>query len=74
MEEQAAAAAEIARNVQQAAAGTQEVASNIEGVNQAAGETGAASQQVLSASRSLSSEAVGLRTVVQEFLTGVRAA
>jgi methyl-accepting chemotaxis protein len=74
VEQQAAAAAEIARNVQQAAAGTQEVASNIEGVNQAAGETGSASQQVLEASRSLSTEAVELKTVVQDFLVGVRTA
>jgi methyl-accepting chemotaxis protein len=74
VEQQAAAASEIARNVQQAAAGTQEIASNIEGVNQAAGETGAASQQVLAASQSLSTEAVGLKGVVQDFLAGVRAA
>ncbi|MBN2751265.1 MAG: MCP four helix bundle domain-containing protein [Rhodospirillaceae bacterium] len=74
VEEQSAAAAEIARNVQQAAAGTQEIATNIEGVNQAAGETGAASQQVLTASQSLSSEAIGLKGVVEAFLNGVRAA
>ncbi|SBV93509.1 Chemotaxis sensory transducer [uncultured Alphaproteobacteria bacterium] len=74
VEQQIAAAAEIARNVQQAASGTQEIAANIEGVNQAAGETGAASQQVLSASQSLSQEAVGLRSVVEDFLAGVRAA
>ncbi len=49
VEEQSAAAAEIARNVQQAALGTQEIASNIAGVSNAAGETGTASQQVLSA-------------------------
>ncbi|SBW12237.1 Methyl-accepting chemotaxis protein [uncultured Alphaproteobacteria bacterium] len=74
VEQQAAAANEIARNVQQAAAGTHEISSNIVGVSQAAGETGAASQQVLSASRSLSQEAVGLRGLVEEFLGGVRAA
>jgi methyl-accepting chemotaxis protein len=74
VEQQAAAATEIARNVQQAAAGTQDISSNIVGVNQAAGETGAASQQVLSASQSLSKEAVGLRVVVENFLHGVRVA
>ena len=74
VEQQIAAAAEIARNVQQAAIGTQEISTNIVGVNQAAGETGAASEQVLSASRALSSEAVDLKTVVEDFLTGVRAA
>ncbi|WP_337998281.1 methyl-accepting chemotaxis protein [Oleispirillum naphthae] len=74
VEEQSAAAAEIARNVAEAASGTQEIAQNIEGVNQAAGETGAASQQVLSASQSLSEEAVALKGVVEEFLAGVRSA
>ncbi len=74
VEEQAAAATEIARNVQQAAAGTQEVSSNIGGVSEAAGETGAASSQVLSASRSLSGEAEQLKGLVLDFLEGVRAA
>ncbi|SBV93495.1 Methyl-accepting chemotaxis sensory transducer [uncultured Alphaproteobacteria bacterium] len=74
VEQQTAAAAEIARNVQQAAVGTQEIAGNIAGVNQAAGETGAASQQVLAASQSLSVQASDLRTVVHSFLGGVRAA
>ena len=74
VEEQSAAAAEITRNVQQAAQGTQEITSNITGVNQAAGETGAASQQVLTASQSLAQEATSLETVVEDFLKGVRAA
>jgi methyl-accepting chemotaxis protein len=74
VEEQTAAANEIARNVQQAAAGTQEVSSNIAGVSQAAGETGAASRQMLAASQSLSSEAISLKDVVDNFLNGVRAA
>ncbi len=47
VQEQGAATQEIARNVQQAAQGTQDVSSNIGGVTQAAGETGAASSQVL---------------------------
>jgi len=74
VEEQSAAAREIARNVAQAAAGTQEVATNIVGVNQTAGETGAASRQVLSASQSLAREAGTLRSVVETFLQGVRTA
>ncbi len=74
VEEQAAAATEIARNVQQAAAGTQEVSSTIVGVSQAAGETGAASKQMLAASQSLSAEAISLKDVVEDFLNGVRAA
>ncbi len=74
VEEQSAAAAEIARNVQQAAAGTREIADNIAGVNQAAVETGGASQQVLSASRALAQETCALKAVVESFLAGVRAA
>jgi methyl-accepting chemotaxis protein len=74
VEEQSAAASEIARNVQQAAAGTQEISATTVGVSQAAGETGAASRQVLAASQSLSCEAESLKTVVETFLSGVRAA
>jgi methyl-accepting chemotaxis protein len=74
VEQQQAAAHEIARNVQNAAAGTQEISSTTVGVSQAAGETGAASRQVLDASRSLSQEAESLRGVVETFLSGVRSA
>ncbi|SBV97452.1 Methyl-accepting chemotaxis sensory transducer [uncultured Alphaproteobacteria bacterium] len=74
VEQQTAAAAEIARNVQQVAAGTGEISSTTVGVSEAAAETGAASRQVLSASQSLSREAEQLRTVVEGFLGGVRAA
>ena len=65
---------EIARNVQQAATGTQEVASNIDGVRQAAGETGSAASQVMTASRSLSRETTRLKDTVDTFLADVRAA
>src|SRR6266403_1363519 len=44
VEEQGAATQEIARNVQGAAEGTHQVSANIVGVNQAAAETGAASE------------------------------
>jgi methyl-accepting chemotaxis protein len=74
VEQQQAAAHEIARNVQNAAAGTQEITSTTVGVSQAAGETGTASRQVLSASRALSQEAESLRGVVETFLSGVRTA
>ncbi|MFC7331825.1 methyl-accepting chemotaxis protein [Rhodocista pekingensis] len=72
VEEQSAATREIAGNVQQAAAGTQEVSSNIAGVTQAAGETGAAASQMLSAAANLSKEAANLRNQVQTFLETVR--
>jgi methyl-accepting chemotaxis protein len=52
--EQGSATQEIARNVQQAAAGTDEISSNATGVRLAAGDTGAAALQVLSASGALS--------------------
>ena len=51
MEEQGAATQEISRNVQQAARGTQQVSNNIADVQRVAGETGAASSQVLSAAQ-----------------------
>ena len=74
VEEQSAATAEIARNVQQAAAGTQEVSSSIGGVSQAASETGTAAEQVLAVAQSLSQEAVGLKSMVDDFLGAVKAA
>jgi len=74
VEEQSAATAEIARNVQQAAQGTNEVASNIGGVSQSAAETGEAAAQVLISARSLSQDATDMKSVVDRFLDGVRAA
>jgi methyl-accepting chemotaxis protein len=72
--EQGAATREIAENTQQAATGTQEVSSNIAGVTQAASETGAAAQQVLAASGELSQQSDMLRSVVEQFITDVKAA
>ena len=74
VEEQGAATQEISRNVQQAAQGTQQVSSNITDVQRGAGETGAASSQVLSAAQSLSSDSHRLRLEVGKFLDSVRAA
>lgn len=74
VQEQGAATQEIARNVQQAAQGTQDVSSNIGGVTQAAGETGAASTQVLGTASTLSRQSETLRSSVSEFLQGVRSA
>ncbi|MBT5659282.1 MAG: methyl-accepting chemotaxis protein [Rhodospirillaceae bacterium] len=72
VEEQSAATTEISRNVQQAAAGTQEVTSNISGVNQAAGESGQAAGDVLSATKELSSQSETLRKEVDSFLDGIK--
>jgi methyl-accepting chemotaxis protein len=74
VEEQGAATQEIARNVQQAAAGTQEVTSNIVGVKDAATATGAAASQVLSSAGDLSQQSDRLSREVGSFLEGVKAA
>jgi methyl-accepting chemotaxis protein len=74
VEEQGAATQEIARNVQQAAQMSTQVASNVTEVNRGAGETGAASSQVLSSAQSLSKESNRLKAEVDDFLNNVRAA
>ena len=74
VEQQSAATAEIARNIQQAASGTQEVSSNIGSVSQAASETGISAEEVLAAAQSLSRESVELKSIVDRFLTDVKAA
>jgi methyl-accepting chemotaxis protein len=72
--EQGQATREIASNTQQAAAGTQEVSGNIAGVTQASAETGAAAQQVLTASGELAGHANTMRGLVERFLTDIKAA
>jgi methyl-accepting chemotaxis protein len=74
VEEQGAATQEIARNVQQAAHGTQQVSANIADVQQGASATGSASSQVLTAAKSLSGESSRLKREVGQFLSSVRAA
>jgi methyl-accepting chemotaxis protein len=74
VEEQNAATAEISRNVAQAAAGTQEVSLNVGQVMEASAQTGSAATQVLGAAGELSQQAEMLRTEVERFLAGIRAA
>jgi methyl-accepting chemotaxis protein len=74
VEEQGVATQEIARNVQQAAQGTQDVTSNIGGVTDAAANTGVAADQVLSAARGLAQNSDRLRNDVGTFLAKVKAA
>lgn len=74
VEEQGAATNEIARNVQQAAKGTHAVTTNIDHVREAAGITGAASAQVLSAARELAQQSARLGGEVESFLINVKAA
>jgi methyl-accepting chemotaxis protein len=74
VEEQGSATQEIARNVQQAALGTVEISSNVTGVQQAAGDTGAAAHQVLQVSSELSKRSETMRGQVEAFLSNIKAA
>jgi methyl-accepting chemotaxis protein len=74
VQEQGAATQEIARNVTQAANGTRDVSENIGHVATASGETGTAASQVLQSSGELARESEQLRSKVDQFLSGVRAA
>jgi len=74
VEEQRAATAEIARNVIEAATGTQEVSGNIAGVSGAANASGAAANQVLAVAEGLSRQAGALRGTVDGFVSRVKAA
>ncbi len=74
VEEQNAATSEIARNVGEAAYGAEAVSEGIQAVTQATAESGSASSQVLTSAQELSESAVRLRTEVDRFLAGVRAA
>ncbi len=72
VEEQGAATQEIARNVDQAASGTDEVTTNITGVNQAAEETGRASAQVLEAVGTLAMQSDAMSAQVRSFIQQVK--
>jgi methyl-accepting chemotaxis protein len=72
VEEQTATTRDGARNVQQAAEGTETVSSNIAGVTRSADETGRAANMVLTSAGELASQAERLRHEVDEFLSGVR--
>jgi methyl-accepting chemotaxis protein len=74
VEEQDSVTKDIARNVQQAAAGTSQVVSHIGEVNRGAAETGAASGNLLTSAQSLSGESNRLKSEVEKFLATVRAA
>ena len=74
IEEQGAATQEIARNVQQAAVGSTQVANSIADVNRGAADIGSASSQVLSSAQLLSDENKRLKAEVVRFLATVRAA
>lgn len=74
VEEQGAATREIARSVQGAANGSDEVVGNIQQVNRGAVETGAAADTVRGASQTLSSETGRLTEAIHKFAQKIRAA
>lgn len=74
IEQQGAATAEIARNTQAVVAGTEEVTATVAGVSAGATDTGAAAVQVLGAASGLSRRAEQLRSEVEGFAAGLRAA
>jgi methyl-accepting chemotaxis protein len=74
VEEQGAATAEIARNIQQASQGTRDIATSISGVADAARETGAMAQTVFSVANGLLQDSGTLEKEVQNFLDRMRAA
>lgn len=74
VEEQGATTAEVARNIQQAALGTNEVTINITGVTQAAETSSSAAAQVLSSASELAIQSDTLRGEVRKFVDFVRAA
>ncbi len=72
VEEQGAAMQEVVRNVEQAAVGTNEVASNIVQVVDAARDTGEMAGGVQSAASRVQSESTQLRSRVETFLEAVK--
>lgn len=74
VEQQGAATGEIARNVQDAAAGTDIVTENVGRMQGAANDTGSAAQAVNQAAAGLNRTATDLDRAVAAFLTSIRAA
>jgi methyl-accepting chemotaxis protein len=74
VDRQGTATAEIARNVQQAAAGTLDVTNTINGLTVAAEDTRRASGIVLGAAEQLAARANHLSSDIRDFVAGVQAA
>jgi methyl-accepting chemotaxis protein len=74
VEQQGAATQEIARNIQEAAQGTERVNHNIGGVTKAAANTGTAADRVLASAKELNEQATVLRSKIDGFVVGIRAA
>ncbi len=65
---------DIRRNAEEAARGTDNVTTNIEGVSRIAQDTGTSSAQVLQASADLNRQAESLRSEIERFIAEVRQA
>jgi methyl-accepting chemotaxis protein len=74
VEEQTAATQEISRNVQEASSGTDQVVQNIDSVNQGASETEAAANNVNTVSGELAEKSEGMKSSVDRFIAGIKAA
>ncbi|MGE5516268.1 MAG: methyl-accepting chemotaxis protein [Bacteroidota bacterium] len=72
VEEQSAATGSIAGSIQSTSERTQTVLNTIRNVAQVASESGRSAQTVLTSAQSLSTEASGLKTVVESFLSDIR--
>lgn len=68
VEEQAATTEEISRNVQEASRAADEVSSNVTGIQQASGQTGAASTQLLALASGLAEKANDMNKQVSDFM------
>jgi methyl-accepting chemotaxis protein len=74
VDQQNMATREIARSIQEAARGTDEVSANVSGVNGAAGETGRTATRVLESAGGLTRQAEMLRREVDDFITRIKSA
>ena len=74
VEQQGAVTQSIAESVKQASIGTSEVARNISGVAHSTESSTAGASQVFIAARNVSDQAAALRSEVERFLAGIRAA
>ena len=74
VEQQRTASREIGQNAQSAASRTQDVSGNIADVAQGAGESSAASNQLLAAAKALMAQGDRLRSEVDGFVARIRAA
>ncbi len=74
IEEQSEATTEIARNAQEAAVGTRDVSSSVQGVSDASQQASAASTELLASSEELAKQGDTLRERMTAFIEQVRAA